>query len=48
MEAMRVSGDWYTVTALGPGRTGVLARHGLGAAVMSQLRSALTQAMAGS
>jgi anti-sigma regulatory factor (Ser/Thr protein kinase) len=49
MEAMRVGGDWYTVTALGPGRTGVsagdVAGHGLdAAAVMGQLRSALAAA----
>ncbi|MGH3258123.1 MAG: SpoIIE family protein phosphatase [Streptosporangiaceae bacterium] len=49
MEAMRVGGDWYTVTALGSGRTGVsagdVAGHGLdAAAVMSQLRSALATA----
>ncbi|HET9079925.1 MAG TPA: SpoIIE family protein phosphatase [Trebonia sp.] len=45
-EALRVGGDWYTVTPLDDGRTGVsvgdVAGHGLAAAaVMSQLRSAL-------
>jgi signal transduction histidine kinase/DNA-binding response OmpR family regulator len=45
-EVMRVGGDWYTATPLGPGRIGISAGdvvgHGLPAAtVMSQLRSAL-------
>jgi anti-sigma regulatory factor (Ser/Thr protein kinase) len=49
VEAMRVGGDWYTVTPLGPARVGVsagdVAGHGLdAAAVMSQLRSALSAA----
>jgi signal transduction histidine kinase/DNA-binding response OmpR family regulator len=48
-EAMRVGGDWYTVTPLGPGRVGVsagdVAGHGLdAAATMSQLRSVLVGA----
>jgi anti-sigma regulatory factor (Ser/Thr protein kinase) len=46
---MRVGGDWYTVTPLGPDRVGVsagdVAGHGLdAAAVMSQLRSVLAGA----
>lgn len=45
-EVMRVGGDWYTATPLGPDRIGISAGdvvgHGLPAAtVMSQLRSAL-------
>jgi signal transduction histidine kinase/DNA-binding response OmpR family regulator/anti-sigma regulatory factor (Ser/Thr protein kinase) len=45
-EVMRVGGDWYTATPLGPARIGISAGdvvgHGLRAAtVMSQLRSAL-------
>ncbi len=45
-EVMRVGGDWYTATPLGPARIGISAGdvvgHGLPAAtVMSQLRSAL-------
>jgi signal transduction histidine kinase/DNA-binding response OmpR family regulator/anti-sigma regulatory factor (Ser/Thr protein kinase) len=45
-EVMRVGGDWYTATPLGPARIGISAGdvvgHGLAAAtVMSQLRSAL-------
>jgi signal transduction histidine kinase/CheY-like chemotaxis protein len=45
-EVMRVGGDWYTATPLGPTRIGISAGdvvgHGLPAAtVMSQLRSAL-------
>ena len=45
-EVMRVGGDWYTATPLGPARIGISAGdvvgHGLHAAtVMSQLRSAL-------
>jgi signal transduction histidine kinase/CheY-like chemotaxis protein len=45
-EIMRVGGDWYTATPLGPDRIGISAGdvvgHGLPAAtVMSQLRSAL-------
>ena len=45
-EIMRVGGDWYTATPLGPARIGISAGdvvgHGLPAAtVMSQLRSAL-------
>ncbi len=45
-EVMRVGGDWYTATPLGPSRIGISAGdvvgHGLAAAtVMSQLRSAL-------
>ncbi len=45
-EVMRVGGDWYTATPLGPARIGISAGdvvgHGLSAAtVMSQLRSAL-------
>jgi signal transduction histidine kinase/CheY-like chemotaxis protein len=45
-EVMRVGGDWYTATPLGPARVGISAGdvvgHGLPAAtVMSQLRSAL-------
>ncbi|MGB6456147.1 MAG: SpoIIE family protein phosphatase [Streptosporangiaceae bacterium] len=45
-EVMRVGGDWYTATPLGPARIGISAGdvvgHGLLAAtVMSQLRSAL-------
>ena len=48
-QAMRVGGDWYTVTPLDPGRVGVsvgdVAGHGLdAAATMSQLRSALSAA----
>lgn len=48
-EALRVGGDWYTVTPLGGQRTGIsagdVAGHGLeAAAVMSQLRSALATA----
>jgi signal transduction histidine kinase/serine phosphatase RsbU (regulator of sigma subunit)/FixJ family two-component response regulator len=48
-EAMRVGGDWYTVTPLGPGRVGIsvgdVAGHGLdAAATMMQLRSALSAA----
>jgi signal transduction histidine kinase/CheY-like chemotaxis protein len=48
-EAMRVGGDWYTVTPLGPGRVGIsvgdVAGHGLdAAATMGQLRSALSAA----